>query len=273
MPACLSDILHTKAIALAEGVPGNGSCELLRCPLPATLEKTQPPAWLQQLGVSKMTNETLAGKLGARSTNPLALVARRAGAALLSFWLAGPVGADVYKWVDADGLVHYSDEPEAGSKRVTLPELSVVPFRIPVGPAPGPAPAPVAPQGTQAPTAESSGPPPGAPETPLDSDRSETAAREDIDYELVAIRAPANNQTVASPSGELDIVLALQPDLRANDSIQLFLDGQRVRDELRTTHFSISGLEVGSHILEARVVGPEGNMMRRSKSVLFHYQP
>ena len=77
---------------------------------------------------------------------------------------------------------------------------------------------------------------------------------------------------MTSPSAQLDIELALQPDLRSSDSIQLLLDGQRVRDELRTTRFSISGLEVGSHILEARVVGPEGKMLRRSKSVLFHYQ-
>jgi hypothetical protein len=208
-----------------------------------------------------------------RLTNPLSLAARWGGAVLLSFWLIAPAGADVYKWVDADGLVHYSDEPEAGSKRITLPELSVVPFRAPVGPASEP---PVDASSAAQPSASRPDEPlspPVAPQAPVVADRPEPPAGDELDYQLVAIRAPANNETLSSSSTQLDIELAVQPDLRATDSLQLFLDGQRVRDELRTTRFSISGIEAGSHILEARVVGPEGNMLRRSKSVLFHYQP
>jgi len=193
-------------------------------------------------------------------------------------WLIAPAGADVYKWVDADGLVHYSDEPEAGSKRITLPELSVVPFRVPVVPAP--APSVEGTSETQLPASEPAPPAPGSssrqpapPQAPSTSGTAQPIVGDDLDYRLVAIRVPANNETLAAPTGQLNIELALQPELRDSDSIQLFLDGQRVRDQLRTTHFSISGIEAGSHILEARVVGPEGNLVKRSKSVLFHYQP
>lgn len=237
-----------------------------------------------------MSNETAARKLTDRSARPVTLAARWGSVALISLWLVAPAGADVYKWVDADGLVHYSDEPQAGSKRVTLPELSVVPYRAPVGPPAKPSvegPSPTqpsasvptdpmppadAPPGNEPAETGSSSAAPNARETASASDASGASAGP-ADYELVAIRVPANNATVISPSGELNIELALQPDLRPTDSIQLFLDGQQVRDQLRSPRFSISGLELGSHILEARVVGPEGTLLRRSKSVLFHYQP
>jgi len=195
---------------------------------------------------------------------------------LLSLCSIGPVGAAVYKWVDAEGVVHYSDEPEGGAKPITLPELSVVPFREPVAPPPKPSEPALpgaAPERPESPPPESASHPPSATESPQASSGDEPAATLDSDYQHLTIRVPANNETVSSPSAELDIELILEPELRSTDSIQLFLDGQKVRDELHTTRFSISGLEVGSHILEARVVGPEGNLLRRSKSLLFHYQP
>jgi len=169
---------------------------------------------------------------------------------LVAFCYSSPGVAAVYKWIDHEGVVHYSDEPEAGAKRITLPELSVVPFRVPVAPVPEP-------QVLEPAPAESPDP----------------LSATDGYYRQLAIRLPANNQTLTTPVDEVDVELVLSPDLGGEHHIQVLLDGQRVRDELRTTRFTISGFEPGSHILEARVVDPEGNTVRRSKSVLFHYQP
>jgi hypothetical protein len=38
---------------------------------------------------------------------------------LISLTLAGPAGAEIYRWVDAQGRVHYSDRPVEGAKRVS----------------------------------------------------------------------------------------------------------------------------------------------------------
>ena len=78
---------------------------------------------------------------------------------------------------------------------------------------------------------------------------------------------------MTSTSAQLDIELALQPDLRNSDRIQLFLDGRLFRDELRTTRFTISGFDARQPYPGSPGRRPEGNMLRRSKSVLFHYQP
>ena len=36
--------------------------------------------------------------------------------------LAGVALAQAYRWVDKDGVVHYSDRPEPGAEEVQLPE-------------------------------------------------------------------------------------------------------------------------------------------------------
>lgn len=216
------------------------------------------------------------------------LFALSGGFGLLLFWCACPGVAAVYKWVDAQGLVHYSDEPEAGAKRITLPELSIVPYGIPAAPlsesatprpsesaptAPlltDPLPGTAEPQETETLPTPSSGNPSMTPEA---SAGTEPGSDADLHYPQLAIQVPANNQTLTSSTAQLDIELALQPELRNSDRIQLFLDGRLFRDELRSTRFTISGFTPGSHILEVRVVSPEGKTLRRSKSILFHYQP
>jgi hypothetical protein len=190
---------------------------------------------------------------------------------------ASPLGAAVYKWVDAEGVVHYSDEPEAGAgaKRITLPELSVVPFRIPPAPvtetpsptAPAQNPRGLLPPVSPSPSPEAQSPAPQAAEPgPMSSGGGRY-------YQQLTILLPANNETLSESVDDMDVTLALIPDLQVDHRIEVLLDGQRIQDAFRTTRFTISGLEPGSHILEARVVDPEGKVLRRSKSVLFHYQP
>ena len=56
-------------------------------------------------------------------SQPALAAAMLAAVALL---IAGPAGAEIYKWVDGDGQVHYGDEPGGGdrSERVATPALN-----------------------------------------------------------------------------------------------------------------------------------------------------
>ncbi|MFK8031728.1 MAG: DUF4124 domain-containing protein, partial [Gammaproteobacteria bacterium] len=40
-----------------------------------------------------------------------------------------PAGAELYRWVDASGQVHYSDTPQEGAEKITLKPTNVIPGR------------------------------------------------------------------------------------------------------------------------------------------------
>ncbi|MBI5582015.1 MAG: DUF4124 domain-containing protein [Deltaproteobacteria bacterium] len=46
---------------------------------------------------------------------------------LLWFWWAGPVSADIYRWTDADGLTHFSNQPPPAGVKV-LDKLEETPY-------------------------------------------------------------------------------------------------------------------------------------------------
>jgi hypothetical protein len=82
------------------------------------------------------------------------LLACVASVALLTALLtSGPIRAEVYKWVDKDGVTHYSDRPAPGATEVALPTAQT--YQAPAPSATGPAPA--APAKALAPTAATAG--------------------------------------------------------------------------------------------------------------------
>lgn len=57
---------------------------------------------------------------------------KRALLLLLICFVAVPVmAATVYRWVDSDGVVHYSDQPHKGAKKADLGTLQVIEFSSP----------------------------------------------------------------------------------------------------------------------------------------------
>jgi hypothetical protein len=67
---------------------------------------------------------------------------------LLAALTSPPSGAEIYKWVDKDGVTHYSDRPAPGATEVAVPPAQTYQAPRPQSmPAPAPATAPVATQG------------------------------------------------------------------------------------------------------------------------------
>lgn len=74
--------------------------------------------------------------------------------ALMLFWMALPLHAEVYKWIDAEGKVQYGDAPPKGAKasKVSGGVMVVPAFSAPAAPASAPA-APAAAAPANAPVA------------------------------------------------------------------------------------------------------------------------
>ncbi len=155
---------------------------------------------------------------------------------LLTCLLLSVASADVYKWSDEDGNVHYSDRsPEEGMKQMELPKSVVyTPPRLP-------------------------------------STGSRSAARESptAKYASLAISRPEMNETVHSNEGIVQIEYDLAPALKPGDKYRLLLDGKRIQDLTTQSSVSLHNVDRGSHTIVVQVMR-EGAVIIASKSVIFH---
>ncbi len=167
----------------------------------------------------------------------LILLMLAAGAALAQ----SQTGHSVWKWVDADGIVHYSDRPVPGAERV---DLKVQTYTSPK----------VQPPPTAAPAAPAAG--------------GQSTA--DEPYRNLEIWKPVNDQAIVNTAGQVEVRLRLEPGLKAGHAIWLYLDGKRV-DGLAedASDFELSGVARGTHTLQA-AVADGGKMVTLSDKVIFH---
>jgi hypothetical protein len=85
----------------------------------------------------------------------------------------------------------------------------------------------------------------------------------------IEIVQPANDETVHDNQGNLGVQVAVSPNLAPGAGIALLLDGQPVAQEADAT-FLLSGIERGTHTLEAQVVDANGATLAASQPVTFH---
>ncbi|NNC56842.1 MAG: DUF4124 domain-containing protein, partial [Woeseiaceae bacterium] len=117
---------------------------------------------------------------------------------LLGLLVANGALADAYKWVDEDGVVHFSDRPHPGAERVDL------------GPTTPSRPRPVR---------------PGASSAPSSNDQASSQPVEPFSYTSLQVTSPAAEQTLWNIEGQLNVSLALNPALRAGHQVQVYFDG------------------------------------------------
>jgi len=151
-------------------------------------------------------------------------------------WGTPAVSATVYKCLDEDGRVAYSDTPCPGGVRMEIPTEVLVP-------------APAAPQKPGAGTAAFAG------------------------YSGLAVQNPANEEVIRDNSGEgtVPVVLSVSPDLRADlgHEITVYLDGAAWPQRFRGPQFELNGVKPGTHTLRAAAVGRDGSELFSSATSKF----
>jgi hypothetical protein len=146
--------------------------------------------------------------------------------------------AGIYKWVDENGKVHYSDTEVHGAEEVELPKTV-----------------------TFTPTNST---PSGA----VSNGKADSAGA--LAYAKMVIVKPEMNETINSNEGNVDVGITLTPDLRPGHSITLYLDGKKLVKELKKVATTLTNIDRGSHTLRASVMDKEGIALINSKSVIFH---
>ena len=158
--------------------------------------------------------------------------------------LAAPLWATtVYKWIDENGVVHYSDQPHTDAQKIHVQAAQTYKSADSAA-APGSAPA--------APAAQ---PPPAL-------------------YQGCALSQPADDQTFTNVDS-LSIVVRTDPALHQGDQIFLLLDGLALNNGAATgTQFTLAPIERGTHTVQAVIRDRDGAVRCQTPGVTFNvHQP
>ena len=149
---------------------------------------------------------------------------------------------EAYVWTDDDGVVHYSDRPVPGARKIELAEPNT-----------GRSPAPSRPAATAG----------DATEEPAESDAP-------FRYESLAVASPASEETLWNIGGVLNVSLALNPPLQPGHQVRVYFDGNA--QIVPGTSFQLNEVWRGVHNLQAEIIDATGRMMIRSRASRFYVQ-
>jgi hypothetical protein len=149
--------------------------------------------------------------------------------------------AVVYKWTDADGVVHYSDQSVPGAQKIytATSTTASTPAAAPAGPT--------------APDSHGAGAPKAA--APLG-------------YTQFSITSPAPDQTFFGDE-VVGVHLTLQPDLKPDQVITWHLNGKQLEEGPTSTQFGLPRLDRGTYILAATITDQGSGESMTSDSVTF----
>ncbi|WP_195758367.1 DUF4124 domain-containing protein [Kangiella sp. HZ709] len=90
-------------------------------------------------------------------------------------------------------------------------------------------------------------------------------------YQLLSIEKPTNDEAVRANDGNLYIIVAITPMLQREHSIRLLMDGEAASPDQKVPYFSLTSVDRGTHQLTAQVIDDStGEILQSSESTEFH---
>jgi Domain of unknown function (DUF4124) len=148
--------------------------------------------------------------------------------------------AVVYKWTDADGVVHYSDQAVPGAQKIYTASSTAADASSSAAAAVS------APPGSAAPKAVSG-----------------------LSYSEFSITSPASEQSFFGDEA-VGVHLTLSPELKPGQTITWHLNGRQLEQDPTTTQFGLPRLDRGTYILAATITDQSTGESRTSDSVTFY---
>ena len=157
-----------------------------------------------------------------------------------SLAMSGHVAAQLYKGVDAEGNVVYSDKPFENAETFTPPTLSVM-------------------------DAPKVAKPEAAPETPEEEEKVETS------YSRFTILSPSSGETIWN-NPDLAVRMIIEPELATKEGhrIWLLMDGSPVVRHSGSPVINIGQVYRGTHTFEGQVRNQKGQILKRTSPVQVH---
>ena len=159
---------------------------------------------------------------------------------LVGLLATAAASADVWRWVDENGVVHFSDTPVEGAEQIDVTEA-----RRTTG-------------------ARVFTPPPRV----AGEDGEEPAEEETFQYESFSVASPAAEETLWNIEGVLNVQLALSPPLQSGHTVRVHFDGSP--RTVSGTSFTIEEVYRGVHNIQAEVLDETGKLMIRTQPNRFY---
>ncbi len=156
---------------------------------------------------------------------------------LITLIFSFTVRAGLYKGLDDEGNVVYSDQPFEDAEKFTPPSLTVF----------------------------------DAPKTETKKKATEEEKTAEFKYTDFDIVSPTNNQTLRDETNPT-ISLHLKPALNTTEghNIWLLMNGQPVVKNSQNTSLQISRVDRGAHQLQAQVKDKQGKIIARTRAIVIH---
>lgn len=154
--------------------------------------------------------------------------------------VAAPVmAATVYRWVDSNGVVHYSDQPHQGAKKADLGTLQVIQFHVPA---------------TEV--------------TPPEANEGKAEAP----HYKVTILAPANGTTLRPGNQQVHVRVKVVPALGPTARLQYTFDGKPLGEPTTALRALIKEVYRGTHTLQVSVLSSQGKSLESASSTFYVHQ-
>lgn len=147
--------------------------------------------------------------------------------------------AEVYKYIDADGQTHYSDQPSSRQQEqnLVLPALNSMP-----------------PQRKQGGFIEI------------------IHNNEGVEYQQFQMIQPANEATIRG-SGNIGVMLSISPELLPKHRVEVLLNGQAVAPPSKSLSAQLSNVYRGSHVITANVLNSKGKVIKTVQHTVYVHRP
>ena len=149
--------------------------------------------------------------------------------------------AEMYKWVDDEGNISYSDQPpEKNSKALEPPALTPIPsFKL-----------------------------------PAKTIKKELPEEKITTYTKLVINSPKHNGTIHNNEGAFSISFSSKPalDIKQGDYFTVSLNNKTTHKNHLTTSASFKNIDRGTHTIMVRLKGKKGKTKISSSPITLHLQ-
>jgi hypothetical protein len=141
--------------------------------------------------------------------------------------------AELFKWVDQDGVIHYSDKRPADTAQQQ--ELSGHLARL--------------------------------------RKKKEEAKEDNQNiYEEFSVTQPQKDSVVRDADSNVDIVIQINPPLTEKHFLQIYLDGLEVGEKTKFTNLTLKEVKKGIHRLQGKIIDENAQVISTTEEVTFQFR-
>ena len=147
----------------------------------------------------------------------------------------------LYKWVDENGNVHYTDEPRKGAKEITIKEVPAIKMKMP-----------------------------SVPKSNAGTENNNSEETPKANYQALVLTEPQNDGVIRNNAGAVTLTAQILPELKPDHGIRFFLDGKPVGKDPRSLSVTVTEVSYGLHSASFVILDKKGKQIEASKSNKFH---